>query len=313
MTTVRETRRADELKPGDWLAGGGAGISALPAEVLHALTYPHPGAAVARTHLVLREIGVALPFTETFRADRPITLATDDDLAGYRAGAERAQRIADIRALADFLEDNPSLPAPEFTAAQGSPGCDGDVWNSGAKGIAEVRRVAEIFGEQVEEDDERTQVVKRFGDFTYTYIAWHKDGRPAEPAPEPLVIPHAHEQCETEADHAAYVVADPTGLAYSRADDAAEDPTPPGVRQPLHTGAVTDGGLVDETETCPARTTEAFTGNPIPCVLAAGHDEAHRWRNGEITGTFTDGGLVDETPAEDPFDAQNQAGRGVSW
>jgi hypothetical protein len=40
---------------------------------------------------------------------------------------------------------------------------------------------------------------------------------------------------------------DPLGLAYTRADDDAADPTPTGPREPLHTGGMTEGGLVDET------------------------------------------------------------------
>lgn len=43
------------------------------------------------------------------------------------------------------------------------------------------------------------------------------------------------------------VSADPTGQLYSRADDGQDDPTPPGPREPLHTGGMTEGGLVDET------------------------------------------------------------------
>ncbi len=39
---------------------------------------------------------------------------------------------------------------------------------------------------------------------------------------------------------------DPTGLLHSR--DAEEDPTPTGTRVEPHNGAMTDGGLVDETE-----------------------------------------------------------------
>jgi hypothetical protein len=46
-----------------------------------------------------------------------------------------------------------------------------------------------------------------------------------------------------------FVHPDPTGLAYTRADDEAVDPTPPGPRESLHTGGMTEGGLVDETET----------------------------------------------------------------
>lgn len=40
---------------------------------------------------------------------------------------------------------------------------------------------------------------------------------------------------------------DPIGLAYTRADDDTADPTPTGPREPLHTGGMTEGGLVDET------------------------------------------------------------------
>lgn len=56
----------------------------------------------------------------------------------------------------------------------------------------------------------------------------------------------------TPADH-------PTGLAYTRADDDTADPTPPGPREPLHTGAMTEHGLVDETpaEPHPTWPTEA--------------------------------------------------------
>jgi hypothetical protein len=54
--------------------------------------------------------------------------------------------------------------------------------------------------------------------------------------------------------HAQLVIgltaADPTGLAYTRADDEPDDPTPVSpARVPLHTGGMTDGGLVDETAT----------------------------------------------------------------
>jgi hypothetical protein len=43
--------------------------------------------------------------------------------------------------------------------------------------------------------------------------------------------------------------AEATGLSYTRADDGPDDPTPvSGGRIELHTGGVTDGGLVDETE-----------------------------------------------------------------
>jgi hypothetical protein len=46
--------------------------------------------------------------------------------------------------------------------------------------------------------------------------------------------------------------ADRTGMAYSRADDEPDDPRPVSpARVPLHTGGMTDGGLVDETPAVP--------------------------------------------------------------
>jgi len=41
----------------------------------------------------------------------------------------------------------------------------------------------------------------------------------------------------------------PTGLDYSRPADS-DDPQPSGGREPMHTGAMTDDGLVDESGVC---------------------------------------------------------------
>jgi hypothetical protein len=56
-------------------------------------------------------------------------------------------------------------------------------------------------------------------------------------------------------------VADPTGLAYSRADDEPDDPTPvSGHRVAPHTGGLTEQGLVDETP--PEPVVQCFDGDP---------------------------------------------------
>lgn len=73
--------------------------------------------------------------------------------------------------------------------------------------------------------------------------------------------------------------ADPTGLTYSRELDEADDPTPvsPARGGPVHTGAVTDEGLVDETP-APTRSERVKT-----TILA------------DLRGPLP--GEVDETPA----------------
>lgn len=228
--TVRETKTGDELKPGDWLAP--EQVMERASEVLFAYVYPAAADGSrdnSGTHvqLVVREQGTSVPWPEIVAGSHLFSLATEADLAALREQAERAQKVADIRALADWLEANPSVPMPASLRTQASPGCEVlpevDVWNSGAQGIAELERVAAIMGSEIVHYDERSDATKTFGRVEYSFIAWHKDGRPAEPE------------------------ADPTGLAYSRADDA-DDPTPvSGHRVEPHVGGVTDGGLVDET------------------------------------------------------------------
>ncbi len=70
----------------------------------------------------------------------------------------------------------------------------------------------------------------------WTFIAYrHEDGY------------HDSTTVLSGATFPATPAADPTGLLHSRADEAA-DPQPSGGREPLHTGAMTDGGLVDDGE-----------------------------------------------------------------
>jgi hypothetical protein len=231
-----------ELAVGDWIAPGV--ISALAAEVLHTLTYPHPGGN-GRTHLVLREFGQAMPFDETYENDFPVSLATEEELAGIRAGADRAGRIADIRAFADWLEANPWVPLPNhLSAAKQLNGSETDP----VPALAKVREIADRLGVKTDEHlDDRTRMEYAVGTVTYSLLSWHKDGRPAEPAPADWMA------ADTESIRAAIAGAirepDPTGLGYTRVDDDADDPTPvSGARIAPQTGGMTDGGLVDETD-----------------------------------------------------------------
>lgn len=123
-------------------------------------------------------VAALLDLARKFAAD---PLPTPEELG------ERARHIAGIRELADWLEANPFVPMPWRTEGMEhlTPGQDVP---DGAAGVAMVRGVAERLGVLVDDlCGDRTKLLVPFGDgkVSYELIAWHKDGRPAEPAPEP--------------------------------------------------------------------------------------------------------------------------------
>jgi hypothetical protein len=268
--TVRETKRADELKPGDWTINLGRardfeGVGR--AEVLFALPYTDD-VGNSRVYVTVAEEGYRAPQSARVSADEMVQLLTEDEQRAGREHAARAQKIADIRALADWLEATPSAPIPNSLDASAHLDERHPSGPSVADSLAKVRALGDLIGAEPETRlNDRTVVRKLFGSFVYSAIAWHKDGRPAEPEPEP-----EDERCQGCGEPmrliglgyvghipgeicapAEDLAADPTGLAYTRADDEPDDPTPVSpARVPMHTGAMTDGGLVDET---PARLT----------------------------------------------------------
>jgi hypothetical protein len=177
--SVRKQKSGDQLAVGDWLAPGEV-VDDRPAEVLYALAYP---ASADRSrdndgkhvHLVVREQGGTAPFANIVAGNTLFDLATDEDLAALRESAERAQKIAEVRALATWLEERPWLPIPGLHCNDHLYGLDG------------YRKVLELAGRPGGELDtrldDRTVVKFREGPLHYSVIAWHEDGRPAEPAP----------------------------------------------------------------------------------------------------------------------------------
>lgn len=262
--SVRKQKSGDQLAPGDWLAPEELVEGA--AEVLFVLTYP---ASADRSRdndgkhvqLVVRELGSAVPFTDVVAGTTLFALASDEDLAEYREAGLRTQKIADIRAYVAWLEANPGEPVGYGFGGQV------DVHGDDAEAVAKVRAFAALYGARVRDDlDDRTTARLSFGSVEHVVIAWHREGRPVEPTPEP---------------------ADPTGLSYSRADEA-DDPTPvSGGRVEPHTGGMTDGGLVDET--------------PLVCVCdvdpltCGGHGPSAR---ASLAVSNRARGLVDETASE---------------
>lgn len=224
MTNVRKQKSGDQLTVGDWLAPGQLLDGA--AEVLHVLKY-RPKDTIAEdvhVHLVVREQGMLAPYADIVAGNWLADLASEEDLAAHREAAERAERIAEIRALADFLEANLQVPVPDAVDAGAhldARHLNGPSVEASYATVLDIAKRLDI--KQEERLDDRTVVRKAFGRVVYSVIAWHPDGRPAEPD------------------------ADPTGLAYSCADEA-DDPTPvSGARVEPHTGAVTEAGPIDET------------------------------------------------------------------
>jgi hypothetical protein len=185
--SVRKQKSGDQLAPGDWLAPGELLDGA--AEVLHALAY-RPSENFRENekhvHLVVRGQGNVAPYADVVAGGTLFDLATEADLAELREQAERAERIADIRALADWLEANSWVPLPYIAHAYDHLTAPRDVPTEAA-GLAKVRGLAERLGLKTDESlDDRTKLVVPFGEHaSYELVTWHKDGRPAEPEPEP--------------------------------------------------------------------------------------------------------------------------------
>lgn len=260
--SVRKQKSGDQLAVGDWLAPGQ--ISDFAAEVLYAITYP--GQNGTRVQLVLRNMGRAVPFPDVAGGNHLFDLASDEDLAEYREAADRAEKMADLRAFVDFLDRNPWAPVPSLNFHAYIDGRPLD--DHGPEGLAELRRVADALGEKLDEHlDDRTVVTRQFGRVAYEVFAWHKDGRPAEPKPEATERPECSPACRDlyRPDRGVHFLGCPNfstpmeiaqpdedlGESFDRSQTADADETPPpvvGRRREPHTGAVTDEGLVDETD-----------------------------------------------------------------
>lgn len=206
MTTVaeRETKRADQLKKGDWLAPGTATEDA-PAEVLAVLPYVTDEDGPSVSVIIRDEDGK--PATWELTESTKLGLATKAEVDEHRDDARRMQLAAQLRQLAELVVSK-RLPLPgryEHSLVS---------FNFG-RHIDQVDRVAEILGVEREVVYGSGQVKwpsSREGLLDVTWQAYAPNEEP-KPEPEP--------------------VADPTGLAYTRADDGA-DPQPAAGRVPAH-------------------------------------------------------------------------------
>lgn len=204
----RQTKRADELVPGDVIADE---LYGEPHPVLGAFQYVDELGDAAVLAVCRDERG--LVYSRDFGADMGILVERPTD--------ERAARIAEIRQLADWLERNPWVPMPYGIDAWQQVGNEeirDDL--SPAAGLHLVREVADRIGVEADESaHDHTEVRIKFGKRTeYKLLSWHKAGRPG------AVDPRDAELERLRAENAALKSA--AGFGYSR-DMGDEEPTLP--------------------------------------------------------------------------------------
>lgn len=134
--TERETRRADELKPGDWLAAGEA-LDDIPAEVLAAL--PYETATDGPSVTIVYRNSAGKPENWDIGQHALLSLATEAEIAAHRDVAKREHLAAELRNLADLIVKH-QLPMPQY----------GMSITASFPSAAGVRQVAEALGLDVE-------------------------------------------------------------------------------------------------------------------------------------------------------------------
>ncbi|GIF14833.1 hypothetical protein [Actinoplanes teichomyceticus] len=179
----------------------------------------------------------------------------------------RASQISALHDFAHWLAANPDVPLPIDIFGQkqmAHPNFADGI--SPAEGLTRVRDFAARHGVEVDESKpDRTSAEVRFGIVRYSLLTWHEDGRPGVPDERDAEIERLRAEvaelragrssrcggdCTLPAGHSGeHAFRDDLGLTYTRADSEPDDPTPvsPGRGGAPAVGAVTDGGLVDET------------------------------------------------------------------
>lgn len=224
---VPPTKPASELQIGDWVDQQVTCANQCNAEIV--AVYPFvTDDARARVLITYVRAGKRVPEVAGFYAEDPVRVLTAEEIAGIREQGERSKRIAEIRQLADWLERHPEAPMPYMISA--SEHLSREAFGDGTEveRLAKVRDLAASLGIKTDEHlEDRTRLIVDFGNARYELVAWHPAGRPNQPEATPDPEPP---------------------LASGRELSAADEATPTGKREPLHTGGVVDGGrLVDET------------------------------------------------------------------
>jgi hypothetical protein len=183
-STEQTTRRADELKPGDWITGEYLDEE-FPCEIL----FVHPYTDGDQRVILNYTNPDGIPFARHAMAAQSFDLATPAEIDAAREGVRRFHLVSELRQLAMLIEDY-KLPVPEFAVQIHFPDLPQD----------EAKAFAAVIGAGVETNRRgRTSVVWPKGRLPYedgVYASWG-----VLPVDEP---------------------ADPTGLGFSREADTAE-------------------------------------------------------------------------------------------
>ncbi|GAA2681918.1 hypothetical protein [Actinoplanes palleronii] len=225
----RKALRADEVTRGDWIA---------PRE---AEDYPVETLATVDFDTVQRGPEVELIYRQadgrlghwTLTPGATVLLATDDEVSDWRRNGRRSEFVDQLRACADMLSGTVlPMPANEYDKAE---------IRIAAKNVAEVAEIARTLGVEVEIDsaNRHSAFFRPLGKASAVAIEWFDYDR--TPKAKPV---------------------DPTGLAYSREADEVDAvrPISPGRGGAPQVGAMTDGGLVDETPVEPVTRYFSFGG-----------------------------------------------------
>jgi hypothetical protein len=263
----REELAVAELGRGNWIqvVDDKNNTLAVAAEVLHVETFDRERMAM----LAYRPIG-GEPEAIHIGADLTMPLLTGDETAEAEQKAGRLKLAADLRALAELIgtldlklpgEAGMAIALPTraaVTAVAEALGVETRPWVStglqatwpkGHKSYEDGLHLL-VYTSQEAEPEPTPTASPATGVMHYEKRGWKGD-RPGSCGVEcncgqafdgfdDLVGAQVHLQLH---------IVDPEGLSYTRDDAGADDPTPVSpARVPLHTGGMTEDGLVDETE-----------------------------------------------------------------
>lgn len=137
-TSQPDTKRADQLQHGDWLANG-FGLTKPPVKILSAYPFNDEERQFV---LVVFTATHGTPLTDTIEADRMMTLASEQDVEAAKVAAYRQAAATQLAHIADLFVIHDGLPLPwQATGLHVDINCDT---------VAEVQRAGELLGVEPE-------------------------------------------------------------------------------------------------------------------------------------------------------------------
>lgn len=198
---------------------------------------------------------------------------TSENLAPADDAAKRAVFVADLRAFANWIAENPWVPLPARTYASKQLNYQTDSREVNVSALATVRAIAARMDVAIDEHlPDRTRAEVEIGSVEYSVLAWHPEGRQNElerlRAEVAELRAAAAESiwcgggCTLVADHAGEcVIATDTGMGYSREPESTVvAPVPAGVEGHPEGRAAGIPAHYDTTADPSSRTTDCACG-----------------------------------------------------